>query len=111
VTSVLSSLLISDSNNAAFVLGAPDCTAPNEVEWARRTRNKLDAGGETQILRAKRLVLGVDGLRAFGIEEALSTAGEPVSAINDVLATESFADKLADLQSAISRLESALREA
>jgi hypothetical protein len=98
-------LLRDDGGSAVAVLGAPECTIPEDLNWARLVARALASGAE-QVVRAARTALSEsDELTSlFPNVEALLSVEERAE-LDEILGSDHFFERLADLRSLTGRAE------
>lgn len=106
-----SDLLQEDAGGAASLLGDPDNKLPADVRWAREAVEVLDNDGERRINRATSLRRELTELADLFPDLAEITPQREVATIAEVLGSESFASRMADLNAAILGVEQAARVA
>jgi hypothetical protein len=106
-----SDLLQEDAGGAATLLGHPQNTLPSDVRWAREAVDFLENDGERKVRRAASLRRELTELAELFPELAELVPKHQVATITEVLRSESFAARLAELGGAIAALEQAGRAA
>jgi len=104
-----SDLLQEDAGGAASILGMPESSLPADVKWVREAVDSLDGDGEAQVRRAATLQRELADLVELFPDLADAALVAPLELVRDVLASESFATRLADLRGAVVALEEAVR--
>jgi hypothetical protein len=96
-------LFAGDGVAAVSVLGAVDCPFPEDLAWAERVVKALDSGaaGEVQVARA--VIRGADDLAGLFPAVTLVESAER-DTVADVLASEDFTPRLADLRGVTRRV-------
>src|SRR5262249_38653748 len=98
-------LLRDDGSAAIAVLGAPECGVPDALTWAREVSKAL-AGGAARDVRQARTVVGqVDELTGLFPQRRALLKDEERGEVSDVLGSERFFERLADLRSLTNRVE------
>jgi hypothetical protein len=93
-------LLKEDAGGATSLLGGAQCELPADVKWAQGLTKALDNGGEQEIGQAREAMDRVATLaKLFPIVEPLA-AHPCLAVIAEILASESFHERLADLRDA-----------
>ncbi|MCC6528207.1 MAG: hypothetical protein IT373_36510 [Polyangiaceae bacterium] len=98
-------LLKEDAGGAASLLGGVQSALPADKKWVESVTGALDRGGEREIGRARAIV---ERVRALGeLFPAAAPLGRhaAMATIADVLGSESFSDRLADLREAERELQ------
>jgi hypothetical protein len=102
-----SDLLQEDAGGAASLLGTPDSALPADTKWAREVADCLDADGESTVRRAAALAREVMELVELFPDLSDAAPQGPLDQVRDILGSEAFATRLADLRGALSALVSA----
>jgi hypothetical protein len=93
-------LLKEDAAGATSLLGGTQCSLPEDVKWADGLTRALDAGGEKEIAEARRAIERARELATlFPTAEELGRH-ESLGTMDEVLSSESFHERLADLREA-----------
>jgi len=102
-------LLKEDAGGAASVLGSVESTIPGEAKWATRVTETLNNNGEEDISAARGLLRRLGELAELfaSVEALLHTPA--AGTITEVLASESFNERIADLRQATRVLGDATR--
>ena len=102
-------LLQEDAGGAASILGTPDNDLPADVRWVRAAIEGLDGAGEGTVRRAAALRHELAEL--WELFPDLTDLADPdhLRTIAEVLAAESFPDRMADLRAALLALEQGAR--
>jgi hypothetical protein len=104
-------LLKEDAGGAASLLGGVVSTIPEDETWSRGVVAALDGGGEAEVQAARGVGIELDAL-AGDFEEAIGLRDHPSrSTIQDVLGSEDFYRRMADLRAAHRALQDAVRAA
>ncbi|HVC94156.1 MAG TPA: BREX system P-loop protein BrxC [Pirellulales bacterium] len=97
-------LLKEDASAATVLLGARGATVGDRVEWARAVVKCLDAGGEDELRRAASLLTRIEELaQLFPHDVAQLTSDDALGTIREVLRSETFYERLAELRGAVRR--------
>ena len=101
-------LVREDAEGAASILGAAHCTIPEDERWSRAVHKALHNQGEQDLRGAARLVKDLSAL-VSDFRTVADLADVPaVGTIQEVLASEHFPDRMADLRSARRALTAAI---
>ena len=93
-----------DGAAAIDILGAKDCAFPADLAWARAVAKSLDDGAEGEIAAARALLRETDELtQYFPWLPAVLELSERES-IGDILASDAFYERLADLRTLVRRV-------
>jgi hypothetical protein len=103
-----SDLLREDAGGAASILGAPESGFAADVRWAREAVKCLDLDGEETLRGAAALRRELVELTELFPDLGDAAPPEHLRAIEDVLASESFPARMADLRSAVAALRPAI---
>jgi hypothetical protein len=93
-------ILQGDGSAAVAILGAADCTFPDDIRWAETVTRALDSGGVADVNAARAVMDAAEMLNRLFPAVEVVTAAERAT-IADVLGSEAFADRLADLRGAV----------
>jgi hypothetical protein len=105
----LTSLLQDDAGAATSILGAADATIAADIRWANEALTALDGDGEQVVRGATALraeLRDLAGLFPDSTGELLANPAD--AAIADVLAAETFAQRMAELRAAVRTLREAV---
>lgn len=98
-----------DGTNAAFVLGDPSTTLPDDLRWAQKVQKCLAEGGEADIRAAKTLHAELEDLETLSASLPIrESSSNRIQTVEEVIASEQFADRLADLRSAVQAIRLAM---
>lgn len=99
-------LLKEDAGGAASLLGSVESSIPGEVKWASGVVRMLNDDGEREIRDARDLIRRLRELADLFtvVEEIL--ARDSVATITEILGSESFHQRIADLRGAATKLRS-----
>jgi hypothetical protein len=101
-------LLSGDASDAASILGDNDCAIPEDMLWARRAVEALDGGVEDVVRKAGAVLDSLAGLEALIPGSADGLAAEvDCETIREILDSDRFHEKAADLRSAVRRITDA----
>jgi hypothetical protein len=106
-----SDLLQEDAGGAASILGDPANSLPADIRWAREVVDVLDNEGESKLSRAVTLRRELKELDELFPDLGSMIPPDAVATIEEVLATESFASRMSEVNAAILALEQATRAA
>ncbi len=108
----ISEILKGDASDATTRMGTEVCELYDDLLWAREVSKRLDQNLVDTIKAANRYLLDVellpDGTILDRLKEATSDSREK---LRDYLSRESFYETIVELQSEVSRIESAVSEA
>lgn len=99
-----SDLLREDAGGAASILGAPETDLPADVQWARTAVKCLDNDGEGTIRHATALRRDIAELVDLFPELEDSAPLAHLRNVEEVLASESFPSRMADLRTTVHAL-------
>ncbi len=89
-----------DAGGAASILGGDRCSLPDEINWAKSVSEVLES--EDDIRRAQSVLESVAGLEAMIPEEKKKIlSGEDKEAIQEILDSETFYEKLPELRAIV----------
>jgi hypothetical protein len=101
-------LLKEDAGGAAGILGTVESTVPPDKKWAEALVKALDKGGEHELRAARDLLARLHELGAlFPTAAALSTL-PALATLHEVLASESFHERMTDLREACRQITAAI---
>lgn len=92
------SLLVGDGVAAVSILGALDCPFPDDLTWAERVAKALESGAVADVQGAREVIRAADDLTSLFPDVSLADQAER-DTLADVLASEDFTTRLADLRS------------
>jgi hypothetical protein len=96
----LDTLMKADAGGAASILGGDRCSLPDEINWAKSVSEVLES--EDDIRRAQSVLESVAGLEAMIPEEKKKIlSGEDKEAIQEILDSETFYEKLPELRAIV----------
>ena len=98
-------LLRDDGGAAIAVLGAPDCDVPEHLTWAREVSKALAGGAERDVPHARAVLAEVDELGGLFSDHPTLMTDEERAEISDILSSELFYERLANLRSLANRVE------
>lgn len=104
-------LLKEDAGGAASLLGGVVCSIPEDEAWSRGVVAALDGGGEAEVQRARGIVAELDALAGdFDDTNALREHASRAT-IQEILASEEFHRRMADLRASVRAIQDAVRSA
>src|SRR5947207_1806472 len=98
-------LLRDDGGAAVAVLGAPDCAVPYDLTWAREISKALSGGAERDVRHARAVLAQVEELSGLLADHPSLMTDEERAEVSDVLGSERFYERLANLRSLTNRVE------
>jgi hypothetical protein len=102
-------LLKEDAGGAAAILGSVESTLPAEEKWASGVVKTLDSGGEDDLRKAHLVLDRIRELSELFVALAELLGGNAATTITEILRSESFYQRMADLRDAQRSLEQAVR--
>jgi hypothetical protein len=102
-------LLKEDAGGAASILGSVESTLPAEEKWASGVVKTLDSGGEDDLRKAHLVLDRIRELSELFVALAELLGGNAATTITEILRSESFYQRMADLRDAQRSLEQAVR--
>ena len=103
-------LLQEDAGAATGLLGAEDTPIPAEICWAKGVLGVLDDDGEELVRRASELRSELAELPDLFPNARELAADEGVAVLEEILGTDQFAERMADLRRGVSALEQVVRQ-
>jgi hypothetical protein len=92
-----------DGSGAVAVLGAADCTFPDDVRWAEKAARELE-NAEEDLVRTRRVIGEAESvIRYFPVARGIFSEADR-AIVDDVLKSESFFDRVPDLRKAIRQM-------
>ncbi len=96
-------LLKQEGSAAISLMGAVECSFPEDMEWAKRVSKSLTDGADKDVSNARDVIREADDLsQLFPIVSLLEQSEQDVLA--DVLKSDSFYTRLADLRGVVRRV-------
>lgn len=94
LTTDLREVVSGDGSDAVRRFGGEDSPLFQRIQWAKRLKKSLDNGLHKTLTHVRRLRDEISGLPATGVPSQLrAAAAEPLAAIDELLARESFFDE------------------
>lgn len=106
----LTATLADDASAATGILGDADATIAADMTWATGALAALDGDGETLVQGARTLRADLRDLAALFPDSASLAANPAHDAIAEVLASDTFAQRMPDLRAAVRALREAVGE-
>lgn len=107
---VAADLLKQDGSGATALLGALDCSVPNDTAWARSVSDTLAGGGESDVRLARDLERGLTDLgELFPSVTATLPSSKQLPAIQEMLGSENFHEHLPALRGAVRSITDGVR--
>jgi len=106
-----SDLLKGDAGNVVAVLGGEDCSLQKDIQWAREVSDALESGAEKDVKKARDILASLGDLDSLfpGLSEKLMPL-ENRRALEEILSSETFYEKLPDLRALIREAPDRARE-
>jgi len=96
----LDTLMKADAGGAASILGGDRCSLPDEINWVKSVSEALES--EDDIRRAQSVLESIAGLEAMIRDEKKEIlSGEDKEAIQEILGSETFYEKLPELRAVV----------